>query len=104
MRMNLISITVEKLMKNDGKFILDGKRVKFSDYGGSSMTTRYLTTEPPLDPPEPIDYKALSRKRDQMQEYTYEQYNDEMEREQELINNWRMCDALEDSLIEMEGK
>jgi len=79
--MNLISITVEK-----------------------SMTTRYLTTEPPLDPPEPIDYKALSRKRDQMQEYTYEQYNDEIEREQELINNWRMYDALEDSLIEMEGK
>jgi len=23
-------------MPNDGKFILDGKRVKFSDYGGSS--------------------------------------------------------------------
>ena len=23
-------------MSNDGKFILDGKRVKFSDYGGSS--------------------------------------------------------------------
>ena len=23
-------------MTNDGKFILDGKRVKFSDYGGSS--------------------------------------------------------------------
>ena len=23
-------------MANDGKFILDGKRVKFSDYGGSS--------------------------------------------------------------------
>ena len=39
-----------------------------------------------------------------MQEYTYEQYNDEIEREQELINNWRMYDALEDSLIEMEGK
>jgi hypothetical protein len=69
-----------------------------------AMTTRYLTTEPPLDPPEPIDYKALSRKRDQMQEYTYEQYNDEVEKEQELINNWRMYDALEDSLIEMEGK
>ncbi len=68
------------------------------------MTTRYLTTEPPLDPPELIDYKALSRKRDQMQEYTYEQYNDEVEKEQELINNWRMYDALEDSLIEMEGK
>ena len=68
------------------------------------MTTRYLTTEPSLDPPEPVDYKVLSRKRDQMQEYTYEQYNDEVEREQELINNWRMYDALEDSLIEMEGK
>ena len=23
-------------MSNDGKFVLDGKRVKFSDYGGSS--------------------------------------------------------------------
>ena len=63
-----------------------------------------LTTEPSLDPTEPIDYKVLSRKRDQMQEYTYEQYSDEIEREQELINNWRMYDALEDSLIEMEGK
>ena len=49
-----------------------------------------LTSEPSLEPPEPIDYKVLSRKRDQMQEYTYEQYNDELEREQELINNWRM--------------
>jgi len=49
-----------------------------------------LTSEPSLEPPEPIDYKLLSRKRDQMQEYTYEQYNDELEREQELINNWRM--------------
>ncbi len=25
-------------MTNDGKFILDGKRVEFSDYGGSSKT------------------------------------------------------------------
>jgi len=25
-------------MANDGKFVLDGKRVKFSDYGGSSKT------------------------------------------------------------------
>ena len=49
-----------------------------------------LTSEPSLEPPEPIDYKVLSRKRDQMQEYTYEQYNDELEREQELINNGRM--------------
>ena len=27
-------------MANDGKFILDGKRVKFSEYGGSSMADR----------------------------------------------------------------
>ena len=26
-------------MANDGKFILDGKRVKFSDYGGSSKVS-----------------------------------------------------------------
>ena len=25
-------------MTNDGKFVLDGKRVEFSDYGGSSKT------------------------------------------------------------------
>ena len=68
------------------------------------MTTRYLTTDPPLDPPEPIDYKALSRNRDQMQEYTYEQnrYDDEMY--QVEINTWRMYDALENSLLELEGK
>ena len=63
-----------------------------------------LTTEPSLEPPEPIDYKALSRKRDQMQEYTYEQYRYDEEMLQEEINTWRMYDALEDSLIEMEGK
>jgi len=101
-------------MKNDGKFILDGKRVKFSDYGGSSMTTKYLTTEPPLDPPEPIDYKAQSSRRDSMQRHTpraqwelevrqAEKAEIEAE-EEELINNWRMYDALEDSLLEMEGK
>ena len=61
-----------------------------------------LTSEPSLEPPEPIDYKVLSRKRDQMQEYTYEQYQYDDEREQELINNWRMYDSLEDSLIEQE--
>lgn len=65
---------------------------------------RYLTTEPPLDPPEPVDYKALSRKRDQMQEYTYEQYRYDEEMLQEEINTWRMYDALEDSLLELEGK
>ena len=29
-------------MTNDGKFVLDGKRVKFSDYGGSSKTLSSL--------------------------------------------------------------
>ena len=61
-----------------------------------------LTSEPSLELPEPIDYKVLSRKRDQMQEYTYEQYQYDDEREQELINNWRMYDSLEDSLSEQE--
>ena len=63
-----------------------------------------LTSEPSLEPTEPIDYKALSRRRDQMQEYTYEQSRYDNEMYQEEINNWRMYDALEDSLIEMEGK
>ena len=27
------------LPRNDGKFVLDGKRVKFSDYGGSSKVS-----------------------------------------------------------------
>ena len=67
-------------------------------YLDASMRTRYLTTEPPLDPPEPIDYKAKSRCRDQMQEYTYEQYSDDVEREQELINTWRMYDTLEEEI------
>ena len=29
-------------MANDGKFVLDGKRVEFSDYGGSSKTLSSL--------------------------------------------------------------
>ena len=91
------------------------------------MKTRYLTTEPPLDPPEPIDYKAQSSRRDSMQKYTWDadfrkrlwedarwnhsykeseaEYHYRIEQQlQEEINNWRMYDALEDSLIEMEGK
>jgi len=63
-----------------------------------------LTSEPSLEPTEPIDYKALSRRRDQMQEYTYEQSRYDNEMYQEEINNWRMYDALEDSLLEMESK
>ena len=67
------------------------------------MTTRYLTTEPPLDPPEPIDYKAQSSRRDSMQRHTprahwelevtqAERAEIEAEEEEELINNWRMSD------------
>ena len=66
-----------------------------------------LTSEPSLEPTEPIDYKALSRKRDQMQEYTYEQSRYDNEMYQEEINNWRMysdADQMENSLLEMEGK
>jgi len=39
-----------------------------------------------------------------MQEYTYEQSRYDNEMYQEEINNWRMYDALEDSLLEMESK
>jgi hypothetical protein len=60
-----------------------------------------LTTEPPLDPPEPIDYKALFRRRDQMQKYTptprfqWEQEIKEAEivemeaEEEQRLNLWR---------------
>ena len=63
-----------------------------------------LITEPSLDPLEPTDYKALARRRDRMQEYTYEQHRYDDENEQELINTWRMYDALEDSLVEQEDR
>ena len=32
------------------------------------MNPRYLTTEPPLDPPEELDYNAIRSKRDSKQE------------------------------------
>ena len=72
-----------------------------------------LTVEPPLDPPEPIDYKAQSSRRDSMQKYTWDadlrkrlwedarwnrsykeseaEYHQRIEEqhEQEEINNWR---------------
>ena len=32
----------KSLPRNDGKFVLDGKRVEFSDYGGSSKTLSSL--------------------------------------------------------------
>ena len=79
-----------------------------------------LTTEPNLDPPEFVDHRAIARRRDQEQEYTYDPYDYddltnwdggrhryESELEEELINNWRMyddADQMENSLLEMEGK
>ena len=62
-----------------------------------------LTTEPPLDPPEFVDPRIIARRRDQEQEYTYEQHRHDEEMQEE-INTWRMYDALEDSLIEMEDR
>ena len=73
-----------------------------------------LTSEPPLDPPEFVDHRIIARRRDQEQEYTYEQHRHDEEMYQEEINNWRMYDdagvdlylenQLENSLLEMEGK
>ena len=34
------------LPRNDGKFVLDGKRVEFSDYGGSSDKPKSLLSIP----------------------------------------------------------
>jgi len=59
-----------------------------------------LTTEPPLDPPEPIGYKALALRRNQMQKYTprfqWEKEIKEAEiakmeagEEEERLNRWR---------------
>ena len=63
-----------------------------------------LTTEPPLDPPEFVDYRAIARRRDQEQEYTYEQYRHDEEMYQEEVNTWRMYDELENSLLAQEGR
>ena len=63
-----------------------------------------LTTEPDLDPPEFVDYRAIARRRDQEQEYTYEQYRHDEEMYQEEVNTWRMYDELENSLLEQEGR
>ena len=66
------------------------------------MTTRYLTTEPPLDPQEHIDgelwkqWRNKERKREEM-EYENNQY-------EQFLYECRMNDSLEDSLLEMEGK
>ena len=65
-----------------------------------------LTTEPDLDPPEFVDHRAIARRRDQEQEYTYEQHRHDEEMQEE-VNTWRMYDAadqMENSLLEMEGK
>jgi len=65
-----------------------------------------LTTEPDLDPPEFVDHRAIARRRDQEQEYTYEQHRHDEEMQEE-VNTWRMYDAadqMENALLEMEGK
>ena len=64
-----------------------------------------LTTEPDLDPPEPVI--DIRNRRWREQEYTYEQYRHDEEMYQEEINTWRMYDAadqLENSLLEQEGR
>ncbi len=65
-----------------------------------------LTSEPDLDPPEFVDHRAIARRRDQEQEYTYEQHRHDEEMQEE-VNTWRMyddADQMENSLLEMEGK
>ena len=72
----------------------------------SRFTRTVLTTEPDLDPPEFVDHRAIARRRDQEQEYTYEQHRHDEEMQEE-VNTWRMYDAadqMENSLLEMEGK
>ena len=72
----------------------------------SRFTRTVLTTEPPLDPPEFVDHRAIARRRDQEQEYTYEQHRHDEEMQEE-VNTWRMYDAadqMENALLEMEGK
>ena len=63
-----------------------------------------LTSEPSLDPPEFVDHRAIARRRDQEQEYTYEQHRHDDEMYQEEINTWRMYDQMENALLELEGK
>ena len=63
-----------------------------------------LTTEPDLDPPEFVDHRAIARRQDQEQEYTYEQHRHDEEMYQEEINTWRMYDQMENALLEMEGR
>ena len=54
------------------------------------MNPRYLTTEPPLDPPEEIDYNAIRSKRDSKQEMDLDITNTCYKRPSTLINNPRM--------------
>ena len=77
-----------------------------------------LTSEPSLEPTEPIDYKALSSLRDSMQRHTWDnarwnhsykeseaEYHHRIDEQlQEEINNWRMQDEQDNSLLELEGK
>ena len=64
-----------------------------------------LTTEPDLDPPEPVI--GMRNRRWREQEYTYEQYRHDEEMYQEEINTWHLYDAadqLENSLLEQEDR
>ena len=58
-----------------------------------------LTTEPSLEPPEPVNLIGEMRRRRMRQEMEYENHQYE-----EFLNQCRMNDALEDSLIEREGR
>ena len=58
-----------------------------------------LTTEPSLEPPEPVNLVGERRRRRMRQEMEYENRQYE-----EFLNQCRMNDALEDSLIEVEGR
>ena len=72
----------------------------------SRFTRTVLTTEPDLNPPEFVDPRNIARRRDQEQEYTYEQHRHDEEMQEE-VNTWRMYDAADqmvNSLLEMEGK
>ena len=58
-----------------------------------------LTSEPDLNPPEPVNLVGEMRRRRMRQEAEYE--NQQYE---QFLNECRMHSALEDSLIEREGR
>ena len=72
---------------------------RFISDGFAKFTRTVLTSEPPLDPPEPANLVGEMRRRRMRQEAEYE--NQQYE---QFLNECRMHDALEDSLIEREGR